>query len=277
MPIARSPARLELSGEPWFPGLAANLVRKFEQGSGVRRSEYSSERWIAGDFGLPLRTFGDAGSSAGPMRVECPSNLLEKRLRSLGLELASSVGKAEFALLNKAIARIARVPGLLDSVRALVWSLHVIGPTEPGYDVSHSNPSLPFSVFVSVPTSEKMGELRLAESIVHEAMHLQLTLIEAGGPLVREEDGATLHSPWQGTSRPIGGILHGFYVFVVVTAFLSAIAQQSSGEERQFIRKRRRQITNELKAVHQVRDHPGLTSAGNAFVRNLMGRIATAS
>lgn len=48
------------------------------------------------------------------------------------------------------------------------------------YDVSHSTPVLPLSIFVSVPgADERHAELRLAESIIHEAMHLQLTFIES--------------------------------------------------------------------------------------------------
>jgi hypothetical protein len=76
------------------------------------------------------------------------------------------------------------VDGLGDSLGCLVRSIHALRAPR-NHDVSHSTPALPFSVFVSVPgADEKDATLRLAESLVHEAMHLQLTLIERTGALV---------------------------------------------------------------------------------------------
>ena len=80
--------------------------------------------------------------------------------------------------LTDAFNIIRRVPSLYRTVVHLVRSIHLIKPESDEYDVSFSEPHIPFSIFISVPQSNNpINALRVAEAIVHETMHLQLTLI----------------------------------------------------------------------------------------------------
>src|SRR5207249_726495 len=99
------------------------------------------------------------------------------------------------------LGALKRVPTLLPTVLSLVRALHLVIPDDDDIDVSFSEPNLPFSVFVSVPhRGARTDALRVAEAIVHEAMHLHLTLIERVVPLVRSS-GRRFFSPWRGEYR----------------------------------------------------------------------------
>ena len=75
----------------------------------------------------------------------------------------------------------------------------------------------------------------LAETLTHEAAHTWLNLIEECQPLA---DGAwddnIWISPWRGDPRPIGGIVHGVFVFscvaTVLTTYLNADPANESDE-----------------------------------------------
>lgn len=115
------------------------------------------------------------------------------------------------------------------AVGTLVRSVHRVAPKAPGYDLSHSEPGLPFSVFVSIPAGEPSDAMRVAESLLHEAMHLQLTLIERHAPLITGEGEA--YSPWQQCVRPIQGIVHGLYVFGAIDDWLWLCAASPSATD----------------------------------------------
>ena len=125
--------------------------------------------------------------------------------------------------LQDAIDVLARVPTLQGTVSTLIRTCHVLKPENDSYDVSHSDPRTPFSAFVSVPRKRGPTDaLRVAESLVHEAMHLQLTLIERLLPLVKESD-LTYFSPWKGTQRSPRGVLHALYVFRAIHNFFGRL------------------------------------------------------
>jgi hypothetical protein len=72
---------------------------------------------------------------------------------------------------------IDREPSLAAICAQLVEEIHLL-QSEPGYDVSHSEPRWRRRIFVSIPDrADGVGALRLAENIIHEAMHLQLTVL----------------------------------------------------------------------------------------------------
>ena len=78
--------------------------------------------------------------------------------------------------LQKALNLLDKVATVSSTVCTIVNSLHVIESAGYETDVSFSYPSVPFSVFVSIPPNQSVvTELRLAEAILHEAMHLQLS------------------------------------------------------------------------------------------------------
>jgi HEXXH motif-containing protein len=160
--------------------------------------------------------------------------------------------------LQTAVDTIRTVDDLATTVGCLVRACHVLS-AEAGYDVSHSTPALPFSIFVSMPEDgERDAVLRLAESIIHEAMHLQLTLVESIVPLVRFTD-ASAFSPWKQGARPVQGLLHGLYVFAVIHEVLDALAG-ADPRASDFANRRRAEITDEVSAIGDARD--GLTPIG---------------
>ena len=95
-------------------------------------------------------------------------------------------------------------PELFSSVRILLRSLHVLESPGRGYDVSFSLPTLPNSIFISIPQpSEPNSVSRLTEAIVHEVLHLQLSLVERICPLVRDDaEQEFAYSPWRDERRP---------------------------------------------------------------------------
>jgi HEXXH motif-containing protein len=153
----------------------------------------------------------------------------------------------------------------------LAWRCHVIIAKRADYDVSFSDPEIPFSIFISVPMqNDRSALLRVAENIVHETMHLQLSLFEGRCPLVDTASTWALHSPWKHQQRPAQGILHGLYVFHVLWWMWQQIAQSTrSASDRTFALGRICDIEREINAVRAVEDSPALTQAGNAFLHRL--------
>lgn len=122
---------------------------------------------------------------------------------------------------------LAHLPDLSAIVSDVVAALHPLA-AEPGYDISHSQPRWRSRIFVSFPErDDEVGALRLAESVVHEAMHLHLTNEEARTPLVAKSLEHS-YSPWRGTARAVGGVLHGMFVFVCIRTFLSRLEASSA-------------------------------------------------
>jgi HEXXH motif-containing protein len=172
----------------------------------------------------------------------------------------------------EAITILRGVPTLFMTVAELIRSVHLINAGDDDYDVSFSEPHVPFSIFVSVPkASSATNTLRLAEAIVHEAMHLQLTLIEKLVPLVHETQ-LRIFSPWRGEYRSIRGVLHALYVFRVIDRFLECLLCRKSypNKEDKYIKGRRDEIVDQINKVSTLRGHPELTLVGSRFVDRLM-------
>jgi HEXXH motif-containing protein len=177
----------------------------------------------------------------------------------------------ESALLDRALALLDVGDGLGQTLRALVRRVHIVESDGPGFDTSHSDPELPFSIFVSIPIGEKEGALRLAESILHEAMHLHLTLIEAQTQLV-EDALAVGYSPWQHRQRPLSGLIHGLFVFRGIEEWLLRLAAMSPNETSilAYAERRRAEIAQEIDLLAWLSHAAGLTSAGTRLVTHLL-------
>ena len=163
------------------------------------------------------------------MQVELLPEAVARGWRNLGLEFASveEMSEAQFLqVLKKALELIRRVPPLHGTVAGLCRSLHLLVASGRGFDVSYSDPSLPFSVFVSCPSvTERDRVERLAENIVHEALHLQLTLVETVETLVTRRTGETsVFSPWKNERRTVRGLVHAVYVFGNLRCFWQQVA-----------------------------------------------------
>ncbi len=86
-------------------------------------------------------------------------------------------------------------------------------------------PRWPYRIFISIPARSRVQDLRVAEAVVHEAMHLILTNFERVSPLVSDE--RTLKSPWRSELRPAAGVLHGIYVFCCISRFFRHLDNKS--------------------------------------------------
>lgn len=206
-----------------------------------------------------------------------------ERYAALGLTLTKVLpGGGAAALFGDAFDLLAAGPGLREAVEALVQCVHPLVPRGPGFDSSHSDPELPFSIFVSIPDGEPAAALRLAESILHEAMHLQLSLVEALEPLVRQpqpgERAATGYSPWQETERPIGGLVHGLFVFRVIFDWLGALSANNSHDRdiAHYAARRRSEIRQEVESLGDLEASPALTAPGKRLVSDWLAGVRVA-
>ena len=198
---------------------------------------------------------------------------LPRRYAELGMQpcrLDPGLIVEQFA---KALDLTAVAPAAARSIEALTRVIHPLGLEDPAFDVSYSEPLLPLSIFVGVPAAAaKQATLRIAEGMLHEAMHLQLSLIERHVRLVQPKGTDMLHSPWRGTTRPVGGILHGLYVFRAIRWFMDELASKAtlSPDERKFCAQRSASIYAEIASVEDLRDHPALTDDGARLVSSLL-------
>lgn len=252
---------------PWFPGLAESLVGPMLATRGLTSADYGTQRWIDAASKIPP----SGGQVLTDHRLEPPPPALVEPYALLGLRFAAASDAAHRALVSQAMGCLDLVPDAGRAVRALVLAVHQLQSSGPGYDVSHSDPDLPCSVFISLPVAEPHAVLRTAESILHEAMHLQLTLVEAVRPVARPGQ-ATLYSPWQLRQRPILGVVHGLYVFTAIDAFLADLLGRDviSPDTADFAAKRRREIADEIAEVRQVAGHEDLTPFGRLVVEGLL-------
>ena len=138
-------------------------------------------------------------------------------------------------------------------------------------DTSYSDPSLPLSVFVSCPSREERNRVeRLAENVVHEALHLQLSLVERVQPLVIDgPDEEPVFSPWKDGWRTVRGLVHAVYVFGNLRCFWKGVASNRP-ESAPFAQARIRTIDTEMAgAAHLVRNR-SLTAAGLRLATSIL-------
>ena len=273
------------SEPPWIPTLTPELAetawRKLGSDLGLTRANYGTANVALGDSVEPpqvVSTF-DFPSRDGTYREAIQVELLPKDLarRWAGPEVrfyeaAKLLGPEVSRCVEEALKILDAVPTLLPTVCCLVRSLHLLDPDDDEIDISFSEPWLPFSAFVSVPgPGATAGALRVAEALLHEAMHLQLTLVEAVVPLV-VPSGSTYFSPWRREYRPAQGVLHALYVFKVIDAFLEGVSfeEPSLTQSRRLARERRVTIARQVLEIHDFRGCADLTPDGAALVDRLL-------
>ena len=269
----------------WFPDLAASLTeqgwQELHRQTAITPSTYGTSRVLTGKGEAPhhiaatLPVYSDGEDATSSMMIELLSEDDRCKYQRMGLAFYSQAELAAstiFDCLRDAISILAYVPTLQKTVGSLAQVCHILKPEDDDSDVSHSDPCIPFSIFVSVPQRRRMNDgLRVVEAIVHEAMHLQLTLIEQALPLIRPSN-HTYFSPWKGEHRSPQGILHALYVFRVVDQFLEqllALAIWTSASI-DHMRNRRIEVAKQIREIETFADCPALTESGAYFVRRLL-------
>jgi HEXXH motif-containing protein len=262
---------------PPFAGALPNTLRMsgervlFEFHS-LQRDTYSTERFLTGDPSASLTVFRNIPVENGSLlHFERNSLELVRYCKQNGLELAKDTDTAiAVDLVQSAFSEVIKpYPFLLSAVSELVWRCHIICAQDDDYDVSFSDPTIPFSIFISVPArNDRRFILRVAESLVHETMHLLLTLFELSCPLIDTTSTWSMYSPWKRQERPAQGILHAVYVFYVIRWMWQQFAQAArSDQDRDFALRRVVEINEEMLSVRAFEDSPALTESGSFFLR----------
>ena len=270
---------------PWLPGLTAGLVencwRDLSSDIGLTPTEYGTARVVARDRNayrkiislIPVTLSGR--DSAQVFQIELLDMDIARPYEESGVKFYSEDdinGENMTGRIAEAVNILRSIPTLFMTVTALIRSVHLIDAGDDDYDVSFSEPHIPFSIFVSVPRASCINNtLRVAEALVHEAMHLQLTLVEKLVPLVTQTQ-RRIFSPWRGEYRSVRGVLHALYVFRIVDRFLEALlpvdTYYAGGLE--YIQMRREEIYSQINTIRSLKDCPELTVAGASFVRRLI-------
>ena len=259
------------SSEPWFPNLSKLVAKQSWRRlahHGFNPSNYGTHRWLEKDSTAERLVIATLNlDHSHQCRFEVLPAPTRARYEQLGLVFPAYSSKTKFVeVFHDALSVIASIPSLHTIVAEYLRTLHILQTPRANFDVSYSDPVVPFSIFVSVPISKSDRTLRLVESIIHECMHLQLTLINIAVPLVGDRN-ACAFSPWQRTMRPIDGVLHGLYVFSVIYACFNALEHKHSLTlyERAHIEKRQVEITQEVMQVSQLSSAGGLTDIGRSL------------
>ncbi len=178
-------------------------------------------------------------------------------------------------ILNDAVALLRTSARLEAAVRAAVGEI-VLLRAGSAFDITHSEPRWPQTIFVSVPgRPSQVSALRAAENIVHEAMHLQLTTLEQAHPLVADKQ-AQMASPWRKEPRDLQGVLHGLYVFRCITAFFAtpSLSRVLNPEGAAHVERRQAQIAEELSHLDCNQLANGMTPKGRIFLTALAGELS---
>src|SRR6266850_973187 len=231
----------------WLPNITHTLVEmgrvKLSLDTGITMLKYGTARVIANDASAPYHVvaclpFYSGSYSVDPhLLAECLGSDVAHRYQEIGLTFYTADEIANTTALNclqEAIDILAAIPSLHRTIATLVRVCHLIKPADGDYDVSYSDPQVPFSIFLSVPQRRRAHDaLRVAESIVHEAMHLQLTLIDQ-----------------------------------CLEQLLALSCWSLSSLDH--MRNRRREIAKQVREIEAFKDSTALTTAGTRFVQRLI-------
>ena len=276
---------LRSEAEPlWFPRLAEPLARvawdRLWREIGLNPNSYSTtrlllrdpkaEHHIAARCRPRARQNGDGSPGVIPVEILTADVVRQITDGDVRLLDTHSIAGTVAHQLGEALSLLDLVPTVWPTVCQLVRALHVIDPGDNDTDVSFSDPTVPFSVFVSVPpTRSEIVTLRIAEAILHESMHLHLTLVAQVVPLVRPQ-GKMYCSPWRDEERDSEGIFQALYVFSVIRSFFAVAPALQSGRANDYVASRRKQIGSQIKQAHPFRGCDELTPEGAALVARLL-------
>jgi HEXXH motif-containing protein len=203
--------------------------------------------------------------------AECPEPItprLETELAASDLRVIRRDRICDAAL-TRTWALIRPTPSLRDVVRAVVTGVVRLQSDDEAVDISHSEPRWAGTVFVSFPPMSRVGHVRLAESIIHEAMHINLSSTGMDDTIPRPE--LLLYSPWRDALRPASGVLHGAYVFTCLLRFYTLALLDGSLLPAQagYIRRRQTEILSELVRVPWSQLSSAIGDAGRRLCRSM--------
>ncbi|MFM0074577.1 HEXXH motif-containing putative peptide modification protein [Paraburkholderia sediminicola] len=271
---------LDSRGDLWWPSLTDFLVKTRLDRPVCERSpsctQYTTSRFLTGDADADSDTLWvtPAVPFPGPrLRIECLSSNAALHPLVTGRDLARSDEIRQPTVLgavSRASALIGSIPSLAASIERLALSIHIVRQDDPAYDVSFSEPYIPFSIFVSIPGDSWKAAARVAEAIIHEAMHLQLSLVEQLVPLA-QESAEQQYSPWKREARPVSGLIHALYVFAVIDGWLALLSPSWSIAD--YVRSRREQIVREVAEIDFSACEAGATQEGQALINTIARRF----
>ena len=265
---------------PW----ASDLVRELAAdgwarlaSQGISPAGYGTRRALEGSPKADRWSIASAptlvpGARLEPTLIETFGSRLPERYREIGLTEAPVDAARIGHALEDAFRHLRLVPEAASVVSTLVSSIHIAAVDGPDYDMSYSDPDVPFSVFISIhPAAVANDGIRLAEGLLHEAMHLQLSLAERVVPLVSGED-EQMRSPWQGRPRPAQGLLHGLHVFRGIQAFFDAALTTGllCTADRTHASGRVAAIEDEIATLTGLEENADLTVAGRRHAAALL-------
>jgi hypothetical protein len=269
----------------WFPALTKQLVRygwkDIYEKYGLHKENYSTETALHGDIGNSITVTACLSPTARnsaealqpiniyPMPDEIASTYADSGSKPYSPEMLQN--STVLQCLQESLDILAAIPTVYETVSTLVACLHILQPEDDDFDISYSLPNIPFSIFVSVPSKRMENDvLRVAEAILHEAMHLQLTLIEQFVPMIVETD-EKYFSPWKNEYRHPRGVLHAIYVFRVIKQFFELLIKQNiSSLSIQYLSKRCDVISRQLAEINDFVTCLYFTEAGNALINRLL-------
>lgn len=245
----------------------------------ITPEQYSTARSYYKDINLSqsdkVKIYGT--SAKDPIYVEYPQKeILQNFYEYIGLEVLNQSEIESIDSIQKisnALQILGTTPGILECLSQVVKCIIILRQDDPEIDTSHSDPNIPFSIFVSVcEETSDISILRVAESILHEAMHLKLTMIEHHIDLIIPETKEVFYSPWRDEERPLRGVLHGLFVFKAIYEFYSAIiiATPHSTIVNEFLNNRISDIEDEFKILIDFHSSVGLTPMGASLIENLL-------
>lgn len=150
-------------------------------------------------------------------------------------------------------------------------------------------PSMPGLPYFSGSSNVSFGAMHmvysenqsiLAECITHEAAHTWLSLLDSQDELACDmwSEAKPWISPWREDLRPIGGIVHGVFVFSCVIVVLSKLLKQTSAPNlAESVRRRLSRIASQLEeGVSVLRESGLLTEAGKELCLKSEARLLAA-
>lgn len=242
---------------------------------GVSLDEYSTARMLSSDQGETV-TFTSVIGGGIKFEIEFLPESLRYLAESQGTVFADQADcdlSHLCSIISKSLAIIHdAAPAVFESVRGLLRVVHLLHLEDDNYDVSFTLPELPHSIFISIPQQiSSVNVLRLAEAIVHEVMHLQLSILETRAPLVRQDVPVEMaFAPWRGEERPISGVIHGLFVFRTIENLYLNYLKISDKSELPYLEDRLNEITRQRLCIDN-RKYISLTEYGDFLLTSILG------